>query len=63
VGWLLTVKAVRKVIASAIGANPDTRRQRLDGKIEVEPVPQGTLAERIAPVARETGFAYAPSGA
>ncbi len=47
VGRLVSAKAVRKVVASHIGTNPETQRQMIDGAIEVELVPQGTLAERI----------------
>ena len=47
VGVLIANKRVRKVIASHIGTNPETGRQMIAGEIEVELVPQGTLAERI----------------
>jgi acetate CoA/acetoacetate CoA-transferase alpha subunit len=47
VGRLIAARLVRRLIASHIGANPETQRQMIDGAIEVELVPQGTLAERI----------------
>jgi acetate CoA/acetoacetate CoA-transferase alpha subunit len=47
IGKLIDAKLVRKVIASHIGTNPETQRQMIAGEIEVELVPQGTLAERI----------------
>lgn len=47
VGRLIAARAVRKVIASHVGTNADTQKQMLGGDIEVELVPQGTLAERI----------------
>lgn len=47
VGKLIAAKAVKKVIASHVGTNSDTQKQLLAGDIEVELVPQGTLAERI----------------
>jgi acetate CoA/acetoacetate CoA-transferase alpha subunit len=47
VGKLITAKLVRKVIASHIGLNPETQRQMMEGELEVELVPQGTLIERI----------------
>jgi acetate CoA/acetoacetate CoA-transferase alpha subunit len=47
VGKLISAGCVARVIASHIGTNPETQRLMLSGKIEVELVPQGTLAERI----------------
>ena len=47
IGKLITAHAVRKVIASHIGLNPETQRQMMAKEIDVELVPQGTLIERI----------------
>jgi acetate CoA/acetoacetate CoA-transferase alpha subunit len=47
IGKLITAKRVRKVVASHIGLNPQTQQQMIDGTLEVELVPQGTLIERI----------------
>jgi acetate CoA/acetoacetate CoA-transferase alpha subunit len=47
VGKLIAANAVKRLIASHIGANPETQRKMIAGEIEVELVPQGTLAERI----------------
>ncbi len=47
VGKLIDNGQVRRVITSHIGLNPQTQRKMLAGEIEVELVPQGTLAERI----------------
>ncbi|MFO0887749.1 MAG: 3-oxoacid CoA-transferase subunit A [Isosphaeraceae bacterium] len=47
VGELIAARLVRRLVASHIGANPETQRQMIDGRIDVELVPQGTLAERI----------------
>src|SRR5688572_28586353 len=47
IGKLITAKLVRKVIVSHIGLNPETQKQMMDGTVEVELVPQGTLIERI----------------
>jgi acetate CoA/acetoacetate CoA-transferase alpha subunit len=47
IGKLITAGAVRKVIASHIGTNPETQRRMLAGEMDVELVPQGTLIERI----------------
>jgi acetate CoA/acetoacetate CoA-transferase alpha subunit len=47
IGRLIVAKQVRKVIVSHIGTNPETQKQMIKGELEVELVPQGTLAERI----------------
>jgi acetate CoA/acetoacetate CoA-transferase alpha subunit len=52
IGKLITAGCVARVIASHIGLNPETQKRMLAGEIEVELVPQGTLAERI----RAAGF-------
>jgi acetate CoA/acetoacetate CoA-transferase alpha subunit len=52
IGKLISAGLVRRVIASHIGLNPETQKGMLGGSIDVELVPQGTLAERI----RSAGF-------
>jgi acetate CoA/acetoacetate CoA-transferase alpha subunit len=47
IGKLITAGLVRRAIVSHIGLNPETQQRMLDGKLEVELVPQGTLIERI----------------
>jgi len=47
VGKLITAGAVARLIASHIGLNPETQAKMIEGEIEVELVPQGTLVERI----------------
>ncbi|MGO9543313.1 MAG: CoA transferase subunit A [Rhodomicrobium sp.] len=47
IGQLISARLVKKVIASHIGTNPETQKQMIAKEIEVELVPQGTLAERI----------------
>ncbi|MCE0800002.1 MULTISPECIES: acetate CoA-transferase subunit alpha [unclassified Buttiauxella] len=47
IGPLIGNRRVKKVIASHIGTNPETGRQMIDGELEVELVPQGTLIEQI----------------
>jgi acetate CoA/acetoacetate CoA-transferase alpha subunit len=47
IGKLITAGLVRKVIVSHIGLNPETQKQMIDGDLDVELVPQGTLIERI----------------
>jgi 3-oxoacid CoA-transferase len=46
-GLLLATRQVRKVIASYVGENREFERQVLAGELELELVPQGTLAERL----------------
>ncbi|QJW45252.1 acetate CoA-transferase subunit alpha [bacterium BFN5] len=47
IGKLVINRQLKKVIVSHIGTNPETGRQMNSGELEVELVPQGTLAERI----------------
>jgi 3-oxoacid CoA-transferase subunit A len=46
-GLLLKNKQIKKMIGSYVGENKEFERQVLSGEIEVELVPQGTLAEKI----------------
>lgn len=46
-GLLLQTKQIKKMIASYVGENEEFERQMLSGELQVELVPQGTLAERI----------------
>jgi 3-oxoacid CoA-transferase subunit A len=46
-GLLLRSRQIRKMIASYVGENAEFERQCLAGELEVEFVPQGTLAERM----------------
>jgi 3-oxoacid CoA-transferase A subunit len=45
-GLLLHQKQIRKMISSYVGENAEFERQMLSGELEVELIPQGTLAER-----------------
>jgi 3-oxoacid CoA-transferase subunit A len=47
IGMLLKTRQVRKMISSYVGENNEFERQYLDGELEVEFCPQGTLAERL----------------
>lgn len=47
IGLLLKSRQVKKMIASYVGENGEFERQLLNGELEVELIPQGTLAERI----------------
>src|ERR1700681_1051772 len=46
-GLLLKTRQVKKVIASYVGENKEFERQVLAGELELELVPQGTLAEKL----------------
>lgn len=46
-GVLLQARQIRKMISSYVGENKNFEQQFLSGELEVELVPQGTLAERI----------------
>lgn len=62
VGRLVVEKRVKKVIASHIGTNPETGRQMNERELEVELVPQGTLAERIRCAGYGLGGFLTPTG-
>jgi 3-oxoacid CoA-transferase subunit A len=47
IGLLLKMRMVKKMISSYVGENAEFERQLLSGELEVELIPQGTLAERI----------------
>jgi 3-oxoacid CoA-transferase A subunit len=47
IGLFLNQKMVKKMISSYVGENEEFERQLLQGELEVELLPQGTLAERI----------------
>jgi 3-oxoacid CoA-transferase A subunit len=47
IGLMLQTRQVRKMISSYVGENQEFERQLLAGELEVELIPQGTLAERI----------------
>jgi acetate CoA/acetoacetate CoA-transferase alpha subunit len=47
IGKLVDKGLVSRLIASHIGLNPETQKQMIAGKIQVELVPQGTLVERV----------------
>ncbi len=62
VGPLIVNKRVKKVIASHIGTNPETGKQMIAGELEVELVPQGTLAERVRAGGSGLGGVLTPTG-
>lgn len=62
VGKLIDAGLVAQVITSHIGTNPATQRAMLDGRLRVELVPQGTLAERIRAGGFGLGGVLTPTG-
>lgn len=62
IGVLIANRRVKKIIASHIGTNAETGRQMIAGEIEVELVPQGTLAERIRCGGSGLGGVLTPTG-
>ncbi|MBG6131525.1 3-oxoacid CoA-transferase subunit A [Aquimarina sp. EL_43] len=61
-GLLLQKKQIKKMISSYVGENDEFERQMLSGELDVELIPQGTLAERCR--AAQGGFPaiYTPAG-
>ena len=61
-GLLLQKKQIKKMISSYVGENAEFERQMLSGELDVELIPQGTLAERCR--AAQAGFPaiYTPAG-
>ena len=62
IGKLIDGGLVSKVITSHIGTNPTTQQKMIAGDIEVELVPQGTLAERIRAGGFGLGAVVTPTG-
>lgn len=61
-GKLLRGKLIAKMVSSYVGENREFERQFLQGELEVELVPQGTLAERIRAGGAGIGGFYTPTG-
>ena len=62
-GILLQNKQIKKMISSYVGENKEFERQYLQGELEVELTPQGTLAERIRAGGAGIPAFYTPTGA
>jgi acetate CoA/acetoacetate CoA-transferase alpha subunit len=62
IGKLVSAKALRKVIVSHIGLNPETQKDMMAGTLEVDLVPQGTLVERIRAGGQGLGGILTPTG-
>jgi len=61
-GILLQAHQIRKMVSSYVGENKVFEQQYLSGELEVELVPQGTLAERCRAGAAGIGGFYTPTG-
>ena len=58
----IAAKLVKKVITSHIGTNPETGKQMMEGSLEVQLVPQGSLAEMIRAAGAGLGGVLTPTG-
>ena len=61
-GLLLQTKQIKKMISSYVGENDEFERQMLSGELEVELVPQGTLATRCLAAGYGMPVIYRPAG-
>ncbi len=61
-GLLLKKHQIKKMIASYVGENAEFERQLLSGELEVDLIPQGTLAERIRAGGAGIPAFYVPAG-
>lgn len=62
IGLMLQTKQVKKMISSYVGENAEFERQLLSGELEVDLIPQGTLAERIRAGGAGIPAFYTPAG-
>ena len=61
-GLLLQKKQIKKMISSYVGENDEFERQMLSGMLEVELIPQGTLAEKCRATGAGIPAFYTPAG-
>ncbi|HXF59890.1 MAG TPA: CoA transferase subunit A [Candidatus Saccharimonadales bacterium] len=61
-GLLLQTRQIKKMISTYVGENQIFERQFLSGELEVELIPQGTLAERVRAGGAGIGAFYTPTG-
>ena len=62
IGLMLQQKQVKKMIASYVGENADFERQLLSGELDVELIPQGTLATRCMAAGYGMPAIFTPAG-
>src|SRR5258707_14840880 len=61
-GLLLKTRQIRKMISSYVGENAEFERQLLNGELEVDLIPQGTLATRIQMAGMGIPAFFTPAG-
>jgi 3-oxoacid CoA-transferase subunit A len=61
-GLLLKTKQIKKMMSSYVGENEEFERQLLNGELEVDLIPQGTLATRIQMAAMGIPAFFTPAG-
>jgi 3-oxoacid CoA-transferase subunit A len=61
-GLLLKTRQIKKMMASYVGENAEFERQLLSGELEVDLIPQGTLATRIAMAGMGIPAFFTPAG-
>ncbi|HEY0041743.1 MAG TPA: CoA transferase subunit A, partial [Flavisolibacter sp.] len=61
-GLLLQAKQIKKMMSSYVGENQEFERQLLSGELEVELIPQGTLATRIQMAGMGIPAFFTPAG-
>ncbi|HVI46551.1 MAG TPA: CoA transferase subunit A [Chitinophaga sp.] len=61
-GMLLKTRQIRKMMSSYVGENAEFERQLLAGELEVDLIPQGTLATRIQMAGMGIPAFYTPAG-
>ena len=62
IGLMLQLKQVKKMISSYVGENAEFERQLLSGELDVELIPQGTLAFRCMAAGYGMPAIYTPAG-
>jgi 3-oxoacid CoA-transferase subunit A len=62
IGLMLQKKQVKKMIASYVGENAEFERQLLNGELEVDLIPQGTLATRCMAAGYGMPAIFTPAG-
>src|SRR5580700_10755540 len=62
IGLMLQTRQVKKMISSYVGENAEFERQMLSGELEVDLIPQGTLATRLMAAGYGMPAIYTPAG-
>src|SRR6202453_2779301 len=62
IGLLLKTRQIKKMMSSYVGENAEFERQFLQGELQVDLIPQGTLATRVAMAGLGISAFYTPAG-